>query len=73
MYSIFHFFKSLVDEKSSFKLYSKLEDFPFDDNLISCRNSGIFPDLIIKTNPNPTQFTGGEMVELKRSEERRGG
>jgi len=67
MFSIFHFFKSLVDNKSSFRLSQKLEDFPFDDNLISCKNKGIFPDLIIKTNPNPTLFTGGEMVELKDS------
>jgi len=67
MFSIFHFFKSLVDNKSSFRLSQKLEDFPFDDNFFSCKNKGIFPDLIIKSNPNPTLFTGGEMVELKDS------
>ena len=50
MNSIYHFFKSLVKQKESFFKINKLEDFPFDDSFLSCKNIGIFPDMAIKLN-----------------------
>ncbi len=67
MFSIYHFFKNLVDNKQEFIAIQKLEDFPFDINLLSCKNSGVFPDLAIKINKNRSNFTGGELIELKDS------
>lgn len=67
MYSIYHFFKSLVESKVLFNQIIKLEDFPFDTHLLSCRNIGQFPDLAIKISPPNELFTGGELVELKDS------
>jgi hypothetical protein len=68
MYSIYHFFKHLVDHKNTFFIEDKLEDFPFDEEMLSCKNKGQFPDLIIKTNSSSNElFTGGEFVELKDS------
>lgn len=65
--SIFHFFKSLVDKKDGLKSVSKLDDFPFDEKLLSCKRVGQFPDLAIKICKNNELFTGGELVELKDS------
>lgn len=67
MYSIYHFFKSLVVQKELFTQIIKLEDFPFDNHLLSCRNIGQFLDLAIKISPPNELFTGGELVELKDS------
>jgi hypothetical protein len=72
MYSIYHFFKTLVDKKSFLlesdkKSDKKLEDFPFDSGMFSCKNTGIFPDLAIRLNPQNHLFTGGELIELKDS------
>lgn len=68
IYSIFHFFKTLIQQKSQFANTPKLEDFPFDTSLFTCHNAGQFPDLAIKlSQPNPL-FTGGELIELKDSE-----
>ena len=68
MYSIYHFFKTLVDNRY-FLLESdkKLEDFPFDSKMLSCKNKGYFPDLAIRLNPQNSLFTGGELIELKDS------
>ena len=66
MYSIYHFWKSLVDNKTKFKKVNKLEDFPFRRELLSCSNKGVFPDLAIRVNTQG-QFLGGELVELKDS------
>jgi hypothetical protein len=68
MYSIYHFFKSLVDQKEHFKSLKKLERFPFDRKLLSCRNEGVFPDLAIRLNKDREVFTGGELIELKDSD-----
>lgn len=68
MYSIFHFFKSLVNSKSFFKTNAILENFPFDKTLLSCENAGQFPDLAIKINTQNPLFTGGELLELKDSD-----
>lgn len=68
MYSIYHFFKTIVDNRN-FLLESdkKLEDFPFDSAMLSCKNKGLFPDLAIRLNPQNHLFTGGELIELKDS------
>lgn len=68
MYSIFHFFKSLFEQKHLFKEIEKLENFPFDADLLACKNRGIFPDLSIRVNTDKTIFTGGELIELKDSD-----
>jgi hypothetical protein len=68
MYSIYHFFKHLVEKKSSFYHTRKLEDFPYDSTLLACRNKGIFPDLAIRLNEDQGMFTGGELIELKDSQ-----
>lgn len=67
MYSIYHFFNNLVENKTHFSSVEKLEDFPFDNLILSCRNKGVFPDLAIRLNDNSAVFTGGELIELKDS------
>lgn len=67
MNSIFHFYKSLVVNKRHFKNVKKLSEFPFNKNLLSCQNKGIFPDLAIRINTDRNVFTGGELIELKDS------
>ncbi|MEY2820220.1 MAG: hypothetical protein RL275_3683 [Chloroflexota bacterium] len=66
MYSIYHFWQSLVENKAKFKKISKLDQFPFPKKLLSCVNDGVFPDLAIKLN-HQGNFSGGELVELKDS------
>ncbi len=66
MYSIYHFWQHLIEEKEKFKKVSKLDKFPFPKKILSCVNDGIFPDLAIKINLQG-QFSGGELVELKDS------
>jgi hypothetical protein len=67
MYSIFHFFKHLVINKNEFNIIERLEDFPFDSNMLACKNLGQFPDLAIKLNKKNDLFDGGELIELKDS------
>jgi hypothetical protein len=68
MYSIYHFFKHLIVHKNNFKTIEKLENFPFDEQMLSCRNTGQFPDLALKVNLSQNQlFSGGELIELKDS------
>lgn len=66
MYSIYHFWQHLVEEKEKFKKVSKLDKFPFPKKMLSCINDGVFPDLAIKINLQG-HFSGGEFVELKDS------
>jgi len=66
MYSIFHFWKHLFEEKAKFKKVTKLDKFPFPEKLLSCSNEGVFPDLAIRINTQG-HFSGGELVELKDS------
>lgn len=68
MYSIYHFFKSLVEKRNFFFKVKKLDEFPFDEQLLSCKNMGIFPDMAIRLNKDKSIFTGGELIELKDSE-----
>ena len=67
-YSIYHFFADLCQKKEEFLSENKLEDFPFDKQMLACINKGIFPDVAIKLNKDNEQFTGGELIELKDSE-----
>jgi len=67
MYSIYHFFHSLVKQKSFFKKCEKLDQFPFNSQLLSCTNIGIFPDMAIRLNKDKSIFTGGELIEIKDS------
>lgn len=68
MNSIYHLFKSLSEEKHHFREIKKLEDFPFDESLLSCKNAGQFPDMAIRLNKGNALFTGGELIELKDSD-----
>jgi len=67
MYSIWHFFKHLDLNKFLFKSVDNIENFPFDAGMLLCRNTGQFPDLVIKINTSDALFTGGELIELKDS------
>lgn len=63
--SIYHFFQDLVDKKTLLEGRSNLESFPFDDNLISFRRKGSFPDIGIRICKDNNFFQGGELVEIK--------
>lgn len=67
MYSIYHFWKHLVQNRALFSEIVSLSEFSFDKRMLSCVNKGVFPDLAIKLNKKPTGFTGGELIELKDS------
>lgn len=67
-YSIYHFFRSLSNQKSFFKRTGKLDKFSFDKKILSCRNVGVFPDMAIRLNKDREIFTGGELIELKDSD-----
>jgi hypothetical protein len=67
MYSIYHFFNHLIKNKSLLQSEILLSDFPFDTDMLSCQNNGIFPDLAIRTNTSNPLFSGGELIELKDS------
>lgn len=66
--SIYQFFKTLVENKGALKSIAKLDGFTFDENLLSCKRVGQFPDLAIRICKTDELFTGGELVELKDSE-----
>ena len=65
--SIYHFFADLCQKKGEFISQNKLEVFPFNKEMLSCVNDGVFPDLAIKLNHNDPIFSGGELIELKDS------
>lgn len=67
MYSIYHFFAHLVQNKSHFFELSALAEFPFDSELLSCKSDGKFPDMAVKINKGDTNYSGGELIELKDS------
>lgn len=67
MNSIFHFWQSLIKNKAKFTQVNNLDEFPFQADMLSCKNEGIFPDLAIKINKDNSRFTGGELIELKDS------
>ena len=67
-FSIYHLFQSLVKNKEKFLRVKKLENFPFNERLLSCRNKGVFPDMAIRLNKDKSIFSGGELIELKDSD-----
>ena len=67
MYSIYHFFTHLVENKSLFQAEMPLSRFPFASEMLACQNDGVFPDLAIRINRSNPLFTGGELIELKDS------
>ncbi len=67
MNSIFHFWNHLVQNRNSFSRISTLDQFKFDQTMLSCENRGVFPDLAIKLNTDRSKFTGGELIEMKDS------
>ena len=66
-YSIYHFFADLCQKKEEFTSQNRLEAFLFNEEMLSCVNEGLFPDLAIKLNHNRAIFSGGEFIELKDS------
>jgi mRNA-degrading endonuclease RelE of RelBE toxin-antitoxin system len=68
MNSIYHFFKSLQNNKQDLVATGRLDDVPFDEGILSCRNAGVFPDMAIRVNKDKSRFTGGELIELKDSD-----
>lgn len=67
-YSIYHFFRLLSNQRYLLKKTGRLDRFPFDKKLLSCKNIGIFPDMGIRLNKDRKIFTGGELIELKDSD-----
>lgn len=67
VYSIYHFFRACFKDKSYFSTIEKLEQFSFNQDLLSCQNKGVFPDMAIRINKDKTLFSGGEFIELKDS------
>jgi len=65
MYSIYHFFRALTENLQALKTCNRLDQFPFAEKLLSCKNAGIFPDLAIRLNNDKSIFTGGELIEIK--------
>ncbi len=65
--SIYHFFADLCGKKGEFIAQNPLDTFPFSEDMLSCVNDGLFPDLAIKLNHNDSIFSGGELIELKDS------
>jgi hypothetical protein len=43
MFSIYHFFAHLVRHKDELFSVSKLDEFPFDQGMLSCVNKGKIP------------------------------
>ena len=65
--SIYHFFADLCKKKGEFISQNPLDTFPFSEEMLSCVNTGKFPDLAVKLNRDDPAFTGGELIELKDS------
>ena len=66
-YSIYHFFADLCQRSDDLAWASPLDSFSFDEQMLSCVNTGKFPDLAIKLNHDDGLFSGGELIELKDS------
>jgi hypothetical protein len=65
--SINHFFANLIAIKDSFWEQVDLEDLPYDETLIAYRHRSSFPDICLKVNTTSSDFTGGELIELKNA------
>ena len=66
MYSIYHFFAHLYRNRNRLEWVPRLDDFPFDVELLSYKGKGKFPDFAIRLNPEGDP-TGGELIEVKDS------
>ncbi len=55
-YSIYHFFKAIIEKEKGFLTIKKLEDAPFCDEMLSCVSKGKFPDLAIRLNKRQDVF-----------------
>jgi len=67
MFSIYHFFKYLLENKKQLVDCEKLDDIPYDQKLLSFKSIGKFPDMAIRLNAEKSDLTGGELIELKDS------
>lgn len=68
MFSIFHFFAALAEDRGELAKCKKLDQFPFDKSMLSCERSGRFPDLAVRVNGEYLQHPwlhGGELIEMK--------
>lgn len=61
IYSIYHFFHSLVENKKKFKTIRKLDKFPFEKRLLSCRNDEEEKEIRRKLN---LAFTESELKQF---------
>lgn len=69
MYSIYHFFASLIRSKEILAAAGKIQPEQFDIELFSSYNSrGKFPDIVIRLNSDDPEIEGGELIELKDSD-----
>lgn len=66
VYSIYHFFAHLYRNRNRLEWVPKLEDFPFDVELLSYKGRGKFPDFAIRVNPDGKP-SGGDLIEVKDS------
>jgi len=66
VYSIYHFFAHLYRNRNRLEWVPKLDDFPFDIELLSYKGRGKFPDFAIRVNPDG-EPSGGELLEVKDS------
>jgi hypothetical protein len=66
-HSAYHLFCDLFQKKDRLISARKIEQFPFDTTMLSCKNIGRFPDLAIRVNKDGSDFTGGELIEIKDS------
>jgi hypothetical protein len=66
MYSIYHFFASLMRSKQLLVTAEKIQPQQFDIELFSSyKSTGKFPDMIIRLNTDDPEIEGGELIELK--------
>ncbi|MCH9666019.1 MAG: hypothetical protein K0U41_09275 [Gammaproteobacteria bacterium] len=65
--SIYHLFRELLSESKYLKSKNKLEGFPFNKDVISCKNKGKFPDVALRLNRGNKLLPGGEFIEMKDS------
>jgi hypothetical protein len=68
MYSIYHFFASLLRNKTQLNASVPLTDWLKDLPIVGCTQKGRFPDLVLRRNRDDQDLPGGEFIELKESD-----
>lgn len=69
MYSIYHFFASLIHHKEILISSGKIRPDQFDTTMFSSYGSkGKFPDIVLRLNQDDSEIQGGELIELKDSD-----